>query len=117
MTAMPPRYLVLANADSPRWQAYAHDLTVFWRERGIQPDAQLIPWREVVPSLGELDATPAFDAPAVVRLESLDVSGNRLDKAGIAALKRACGAKVVKHSGQFGPNSDEMEYLWMGDME
>jgi hypothetical protein len=67
---MPPRYLVLANADSPRWQAYAHDLTVFWQERGIQPDAHLIPWREVVPGLGELGATPVFDAPAVVRLES-----------------------------------------------
>jgi glutathione synthase/RimK-type ligase-like ATP-grasp enzyme len=67
---MTPRYLVLANADSKRWQAYAHDLARFWQERGIQPDVHLVAWREVVPCLGDIDAMPVFDAPAVVRLES-----------------------------------------------
>jgi glutathione synthase/RimK-type ligase-like ATP-grasp enzyme len=70
MSGTLPRYLVLANADSKRWQAYAHDLSAFWQERGIEPDVDLIPWREVVPCLGDLDPMPAFDAPAVVRLES-----------------------------------------------
>jgi glutathione synthase/RimK-type ligase-like ATP-grasp enzyme len=67
---MPPRYLVLANPNSKRWQAYAHDLTAFWQERGVQPDVHLIPWREVVPCLGDLGAAPAFGMPSVVRLES-----------------------------------------------
>ncbi len=68
--AMPPRYLILANADSKRWQAYAHDLAAFWQDRGILPEVHLIPWREIVPTLGNLDAMPLFDTPAVVRLES-----------------------------------------------
>jgi glutathione synthase/RimK-type ligase-like ATP-grasp enzyme len=67
---MPPRYLMLANADSKRWQAYAHDLTAFWQDRRIQPEVHLIPWREIVPCLGNLDAMPLFDTPALVRLES-----------------------------------------------
>ena len=67
---MPPRYLMLANADSKRWQAYAHDLTAFWQDRGIRPEVHLIPWREIVPCLGHLDAMPLFDTPALVRLES-----------------------------------------------
>jgi glutathione synthase/RimK-type ligase-like ATP-grasp enzyme len=67
---MPPRYLILANADSKRWQAYAHDLAAFWQGRGIRPEVHLIPWREIVPTLGNLDAMPLFDTPAVVRLES-----------------------------------------------
>jgi uncharacterized protein (TIGR02996 family) len=55
--------------------------------------------------------------PDLRNLELLEVSYNRLTPAGISALKRACGAKVVKHTGQYSPESDETEYLWQGDME
>jgi Ran GTPase-activating protein (RanGAP) involved in mRNA processing and transport len=58
--------------------------------------------------------------PDLRNLELLDVSYNRLTKAGIAALKRACNARVVKHSGQYDPDrvgADELEYLWQGDPE
>jgi hypothetical protein len=45
------------------------------------------------------------------------VSYNRLTEFGIATLNRACHPNVVKHAEQYGPNSDETEYLWYGDME
>src|SRR5438093_4578717 len=66
----PPRYLVLANPDSKRWEAYEPALTAFWAQRGTRPDIELIPWRAVVPRAGNLDGLAAFDRPAIVRLES-----------------------------------------------
>jgi glutathione synthase/RimK-type ligase-like ATP-grasp enzyme len=65
-----PRYVVLANPDSLRWQAYHPELFAFWRERGIEPDVEVVPWREVVTRDGNLDGLSAFDRPAIVRLES-----------------------------------------------
>jgi hypothetical protein len=55
--------------------------------------------------------------PDLRNLELLDVSYNRLTKAGIAALERACNARVVKHEGQYPPDIDDLEYLWQGDPE
>jgi hypothetical protein len=65
-----PRYVVVANPDSKRWQQYAPELDAFWRARGVEPEVELVPWREVIPTLGNLDGLPAFDQPALVRLES-----------------------------------------------
>jgi hypothetical protein len=65
-----PRYVVIANPDSLRWKAYQPELLAHWRERGVEPDVELVPWRDVVPRDGNLDGLPAFDRPAVVRLES-----------------------------------------------
>jgi hypothetical protein len=65
-----PRYLIIANPESKRWQAYSHDLANFWQERGIQPEVHLLPWSELVPRLGKLDDVLGADRPAVVRLES-----------------------------------------------
>jgi glutathione synthase/RimK-type ligase-like ATP-grasp enzyme len=70
MRANSPRYLVLANPDSPRWQAYEHELHAYWRDRSLEPEVRLIPWREIVPGLGDLGGMPVFDTPAVLRLES-----------------------------------------------
>lgn len=67
---MAPRYVVIANPDSLRWKAYQPELFGYWRERGVEPDVELVPWRDVVPRDGNLDGLPAFDRPAVVRLES-----------------------------------------------
>jgi uncharacterized protein (TIGR02996 family) len=55
--------------------------------------------------------------PDLRNLERLDVSSNRIGEAGIAALKRACAAKVVKNAGQYDPETDDWEVLWQGDIE
>jgi glutathione synthase/RimK-type ligase-like ATP-grasp enzyme len=65
-----PRYVIVANPDSLRWKAYAPDLAAFWSERGVTPEIELVSWREIVLRGGELDGLPAFDRPAIVRLES-----------------------------------------------
>jgi hypothetical protein len=65
-----PRYVVLANPGSLRWQAYEPELRAFWTERGVTPEVELVPWAEVVPRDGDLDGLAAFDRPALVRLES-----------------------------------------------
>lgn len=67
---MPPRYIVLANPDSKRWQAYSRELTDFWQERDIKPEVNLVPWRQIVPRTGSMDGLAAFDTAAVLRLES-----------------------------------------------
>ena len=64
------RHVVLANRDSKRWLAWSRDLDSFCRERGVSPDVELVPWKDVVPCDGNLDDLPAFDRPALVRLES-----------------------------------------------
>jgi hypothetical protein len=65
-----PRYVAIANPAGLRWQAYAPELESFWAARGVQPDVEVVPWSAVVPRDGDLDGLPAFDRPALVRLES-----------------------------------------------
>jgi hypothetical protein len=65
-----PRYIAIANPDGKRWQAYAPELLAFWRECGVEPEIEVVPWREVVPCDGDLDGLTAFDRPALVRMES-----------------------------------------------
>jgi hypothetical protein len=65
-----PRYVMVANPDGKRCQAYLRDLIGFWQERGMAPDITLIPWRDIVPRLGQLAGLLADDAPALFRLES-----------------------------------------------
>src|SRR5438128_8828 len=65
-----PRYVAIANPDGKRWQAYSQDLHAFWERRGVRPEVAVVPWSTVVPRDGNLDGLPAFDRPALVRLES-----------------------------------------------
>jgi glutathione synthase/RimK-type ligase-like ATP-grasp enzyme len=65
-----PRYVVVANPDSLRWQAYAPELTAFWRARGVEVDAEVVSWRDLIRHDGCLDELHAFDEPALVRMES-----------------------------------------------
>jgi hypothetical protein len=65
-----PRYVAIGNPEGKRWQAYASDLAAFWSARGVTPDVEAVPWRVVVPRLGNLDGLAAFDRPALVRLDS-----------------------------------------------
>jgi hypothetical protein len=67
---IPPRLVVVAIADSLRYRAYAAELAAFGAECGIPLDVELVNYRDVIPRLGDLDGMPAFDRPAVVRLES-----------------------------------------------
>jgi glutathione synthase/RimK-type ligase-like ATP-grasp enzyme len=86
---MTPRYVVLANPDSLRWQAYAPELDAFWAERGVRAEVEVVPWRDVVPRDGNLDGLAAFDRPALVRLES---PGRDWE---VARLLLAAGARAV----------------------
>ncbi|MGF1581438.1 MAG: STM4014 family protein [Gemmataceae bacterium] len=65
-----PRYVAIANADGKRWQLYYQELKEYWAEQGRVPELEVVSWAEVVVSEGNLDALPAFDAPAIVRIES-----------------------------------------------
>jgi len=65
-----PRYVVVCNPDTPRGRAYPAELRDFWAARGVTPEVVVVPWAEVVPVDGCLDGLPAFDRPAVVKLES-----------------------------------------------
>src|SRR5438067_531055 len=67
---MTPHYVAVANPAGKRWQTYQADLLAFWAERGVCPTVEVVPWPEVVARDGDLDGLAAFDAPAVVRLES-----------------------------------------------
>jgi hypothetical protein len=65
-----PRYVLIANPGTKRCEAYRRELLAFWVARGVTPEVELVPWADVVPRDGNLDDLPAFDRPAVVRLES-----------------------------------------------
>ena len=67
---MTPRYVAVCNPDGKRWQAYARALTAFWGVRSVRPEVVVVPWQDVIPLRGNLDGLAAFDAPALVRLES-----------------------------------------------
>ena len=66
----PPRYVVVCNPDTPRGRAYPAELRDFWARRHVTHEVVVVPWAEVVPADGCLDGLPAFDRPAVVKLES-----------------------------------------------
>jgi hypothetical protein len=65
-----PRYLVICNPETPRGRAYVADLEALWAGRGVTPEVIVVPWADIVPADGNLDHLPAFDTPAVVKIES-----------------------------------------------
>ena len=65
-----PRYLLIANPGTKRCETYRRELLTFWANRRVAPEVVVVPWADVVPRDGNLDGLPAFDGPAVVRLES-----------------------------------------------
>jgi hypothetical protein len=65
-----PRYVLIANPGSPRYQTYQREFLEYWTRRGQAANLDIVPWSDVVPRLGNLDGLPAFDSSAVVRLES-----------------------------------------------
>lgn len=67
---MKPRYVILANPTSLRWQAYAPELESYWCEQGKQVEIELVPWCQVIGCEGKIEHLPAFCRPALVRLES-----------------------------------------------
>jgi hypothetical protein len=65
-----PRYVLIANPGTKRCETYRRELLTFWAARGVAPEVEVVPWSDVAPRDGDLDGLPAFDRPAVVRLES-----------------------------------------------
>lgn len=65
-----PRFVIVCNSSGKRWNLYRRELLAFWHTRGVEPDVTVVPWADVVPRDGVLDDLPAFDSPAIVRLES-----------------------------------------------
>jgi hypothetical protein len=65
-----PRHVLIANPGTKRCETYHRELLTFWANRGVTPEVDVVPWSDVVPRDGNLDELPAFDRPAVVRLES-----------------------------------------------
>jgi hypothetical protein len=65
-----PRYVLIANPGTKRCETYRRELLAYWSARGESADLEIVPWADVVPRGGCLDGLPAFDRPAVVRLES-----------------------------------------------
>src|SRR5262245_60535541 len=65
-----PRYVIVANPDGKRWQAYERDLLAYWRRRGCEPHVTMIPWRDVVPRRGQIDDLLKDDQQSIFRLES-----------------------------------------------
>ena len=66
----PPRYVLVANPGTKRCETYRAELNAYWQARGAAVELEVVPWAEVVPRDGNLDALPAFDKPAIVRMES-----------------------------------------------
>lgn len=65
-----PRHVLIANPGTKRCETYRRELLLFWANRGVTPEVDVVPWADVVPRDGNLDDLPAFDRPAIVRLES-----------------------------------------------
>jgi glutathione synthase/RimK-type ligase-like ATP-grasp enzyme len=65
-----PRYVLIANPGTKRCETYRSELAAYWAARGVAVEPEIVPWADVVPRDGDLDGLPAFDAPAVVRMES-----------------------------------------------
>lgn len=65
-----PRYVVIANPETKRWQLYSEELRSYWVEQGVDAAIHLVPWADVLRCKGNLDELPVFDEPALVRLES-----------------------------------------------
>ena len=47
-----PRFVIVANRGAKRWETYEPALRGFWQARGVTPEVELVPWREVVPRDG-----------------------------------------------------------------
>jgi hypothetical protein len=61
---------MIANPGTKRCETYLTELTAYWQARGAAVELEIVPWADVVMRDGNLDTLPAFDKPAVVRMES-----------------------------------------------
>jgi hypothetical protein len=61
---------MIAGPGTKRCETYRAELRAFWAARGAAVEPDVVPWTEVIARDGNLDTLPAFDRPAVVRLES-----------------------------------------------
>jgi hypothetical protein len=66
----PPRYVLIANPGTKRCEAYRQAVIDYWARHGHVADLEVVQWAVIAAADGDLDHLPAFDRPAVVRLES-----------------------------------------------
>lgn len=65
-----PRYTVVADPASRRWEYYHRELLQFWRSRRREPEINVVSWRDLIDRDGCLDGLPVGDAPSLLRIES-----------------------------------------------
>jgi hypothetical protein len=65
-----PHYILIANPGTKRCETYRAEFDAYWHTRGTAVELEVVPWAEIVPRDGSLDDLPAFDKPAIVRMES-----------------------------------------------
>lgn len=64
-----PRYIIVADPSSMRWEHYRRDLLAFWQDRNLEPSIQLLDWTTVIARKG--DVADLLDShQAIVRVES-----------------------------------------------
>jgi glutathione synthase/RimK-type ligase-like ATP-grasp enzyme len=65
---------MVANPGTKRCETYRAEFGAHWQARratcGVAIDLEVVPWAEVIARDGNLDELKAFDAPAIVRMES-----------------------------------------------
>lgn len=85
-----PRLIVIADPDGRRW----HQLRQEAQEAGSPFDLQVVSWADVLCREGCLDGLPAFDQPALVRIDS---TGENFDltRMLIATGARQSGEAVI----------------------
>jgi hypothetical protein len=62
--------VLIANPGTKRCDAFLRSLPEFGQSSGTAVDGTVVPWADVIRADGRLDDFPAFDRPAIVRLES-----------------------------------------------
>ncbi len=64
------RFVLIANPGTPRCETFRREFQAFHVDRVPAAELIVVPWSEVIRRAGNLDDLPAFDRPAIVRIES-----------------------------------------------
>ena len=67
-----PRYTVIVDPASMRWEHYQRDLLAYWKQQGKSPQIQVLSWLDVIAAEGDLTklANADFNQPSLLRIES-----------------------------------------------
>ena len=65
-----PRYTVIADPASMRWEFYERDLRKFWQDRGQESLVHVVRWDELIDRDGDISSLQKWDEPSILRIES-----------------------------------------------